>query len=294
MTTLSNAVPSPDEDPRLSPATQVNHRHMCDAFGHFADTIGQPAFPATAETTAAFLADLAEEGLSYSTINMYLHAIDTRHTSLNLPRPGDDSGVRTLMAGIRRAHQAPRRSHPLSTVDLTRMVATVDPTTPVGARDVALTLTGIYGNLRSTELVRLRWTDVVDGGDHIQLHLRHAKNSSRDRGAIVTLSSNPSCPDLCPVAALRRLSTFIAQPTETPLFPHFRQGSPSSTQLTSTDARRIVTRMAAGAHLATGITPHSLRCGCMADIARTGASLAGITRFTRHSSLGICLRHYLP
>jgi hypothetical protein len=93
--------------------------------------------PAAAEPLAAFLAERAESGICFGTIDGYCSAIAHRHHHEGLPDPTADVVVRRVRRGLRRIMgTAPRRqAHPLTVDELSQLVAAIDPLTAIGARD---------------------------------------------------------------------------------------------------------------------------------------------------------------
>ena len=65
--------------------------------------------PATPELAAAFLLELAEQGLSVATLRLQKAALGRAHRSIDHPDPSDTEGVRRVMAGIAREHGRPQR-----------------------------------------------------------------------------------------------------------------------------------------------------------------------------------------
>ena len=68
---------------------------------------GAVALPATSELAAAFLAELAEEGLSVATLRLQKAALAKVHRSAGHQDPTDNEGVKRVMAGIARANGRP-------------------------------------------------------------------------------------------------------------------------------------------------------------------------------------------
>ena len=81
--------------------------------------------PATPELVAAFLAELAEEGKSVTTLRLTKSALDAVHRSTGHPDPTDNEGVRKVMAGIARVNGRPQRqAKPLTETALAAVKAT--------------------------------------------------------------------------------------------------------------------------------------------------------------------------
>ena len=65
--------------------------------------------PAMPELVAAFLTELAEQGLSVATLRLQKAVLGRPHRSLGHPDPADTEGVRGVMAGLAREHGRPQR-----------------------------------------------------------------------------------------------------------------------------------------------------------------------------------------
>ena len=65
--------------------------------------------PATPKLAAAFLLELAEQGLSVATIRLQKAALGRAHRSVDHPDPTDTEGVRQVMASIALEHGRPQR-----------------------------------------------------------------------------------------------------------------------------------------------------------------------------------------
>ena len=105
---------------------------------------GIAALPAVPESLAADLAERAEAGLSFGTLDGYCSAIAHRHHQEGLPDPTADVLVRRVRRGLCRIMgTAPRRqAHPLTVTELEQIVSTIDPGTAIGARDRAVIVLG--------------------------------------------------------------------------------------------------------------------------------------------------------
>ena len=76
---------------------------------------GIRAMPATPELVAAFLTELANQGLSVATLRLQKVALGRAHRSIYTPDPTATQGVRRVMAGIAREHGRPQRQAKLLT-----------------------------------------------------------------------------------------------------------------------------------------------------------------------------------
>jgi hypothetical protein len=90
---------------------------------------GLVALPADPEAICAYLAERAEAGLSYGSIDLTCCAIGYRHRHDGLTDPTADPLVRRVRRGLRRllgcAPDHP--AHPLTLAEVRRIVAAIDP-----------------------------------------------------------------------------------------------------------------------------------------------------------------------
>lgn len=126
-------------------------------------TRGVTALPAPPDAVAAYLAECAEAGLSYGTIDLACSAIAYHHRRHGMPDPMADIMLRRVRRGLRRIiGAAPRwQAHPLTVAEVDRIVSIIDPCTAIGARDRAIILLGYASALRPSELAALRLADIA-------------------------------------------------------------------------------------------------------------------------------------
>jgi site-specific recombinase XerD len=111
--------------------------------------------PATDETVAAYLAELADAGLKAATIARRLVVISQAHKAADLPSPTSSSLVRRTHAGIRRTLGTAQQGKAPAVVGDLKLMLEQLPNTRVGLRDRALLLLGFAGAFRRSELVGL-------------------------------------------------------------------------------------------------------------------------------------------
>ena len=163
---------------------------------------GHP-LPATPELAAAFLAELAEEGLSVATLRLQKAALAKVHRSAGHQDPTDNEGVKRVMAGIARANGRPQRqAKPLTETALAAVKATANAPRQHQGRvrrgesardaerrgrvDVALLSVLRDGLLRRSEAAELRWGDVELQEDGVALlHIRRSKTDPEAEGAVL-------------------------------------------------------------------------------------------------------------
>src|SRR5947209_14422276 len=173
-------------------------------FLQFCERRGADALPATDETVAGYLAELADGGMKAATIARRLVVISQAHRAADLPSPTTSSLVRRTHAGIRRSiGTAQVAKAPAVVSDLKRMVAKL-PNTRVGMRDRALLLLGFAGAFRRSELVGLDVADLEFSSAGLVVNLRRAKTDQEAAGRRVGVPYGSS-EKTCPVRSLQAL-----------------------------------------------------------------------------------------
>jgi site-specific recombinase XerD len=251
----------------------------------------RPALPATPETVALYLADLAGAGRKASTLQRRLSAISRAHQYAGHPSPTKDAAVRAVWAGIRRAHGVAQDGKaPALTADIRAMVNVLPPGL-IGVRDRALLLLGFAGAFRRSELVALDVADLELTREGIVVTLRRSKTDQEGEGRRLGIPAGQHAAT-CPVQAIRAW-TAIAGIVEGPLFrPIDRHGNMGPGRLSDRAVALAVKRAA----LAAGLDPdryagHSLRAALATSAAAAGASERSIMDQTGHRSLTMVRRY---
>src|SRR5690606_29678854 len=120
------------------------------------------SIPASAETIAAYLADLAT-GYKTATIVRRVTALSKAHDATGAANPTKSELVRATMRGIKRTNgTASREAKPILREDLFQILDCIGDSTK-DTRDRALLLLGFAGAFRRSELVGLDVADI----DHV-------------------------------------------------------------------------------------------------------------------------------
>jgi integrase len=244
---------------------------------------GQASLPATADTVALYVADLAATHKP-STITRRISAISQAHQIAGMDTPTGSAKVRLVMAGIRRTKgTAQTGKTPILVDDLRRMLAGL-PGNLLGVRDRVLLLIGFCGAFRRSELVALDAADVAVTRDGLVVTIRRSKTDQEGEGRKIGIPY-ASHLETCPV---RSLQDWLEKSgiTQGPLFrPIDRFGKMASIRLSAAAVADIVKRYAAAVGLdATEFAGHSLRSGLATSAAAAGASERSIMRQTGHRS----------
>ena len=242
--------------------------------------------PASPELVAAFLAELAEAGLSVATLRLTKSALAAVHRSTGHQDPTDNEGVRKVMAGLARANPRPQRQakplteNALAAVKATAMMPRRYQGRAVkaerswdarrrGQMDVALLSVLRDGLLRRSEASALRWGDVeIQEDGSARIHVRRSKTDPEAEGAILYIGPDAAVA----LVAIMPEGIAVVDPS-TPVFG-----------LSASQIGRRVNAAAMAAGLGDGFTGHSGRVGMAQDLAAAGVELPALMNAGRWKS----------
>lgn len=287
---------------------------------------GLAYLPASPQTVAVFLSVQAtgddtiappRPPRKVATLSRYLAAINYRHKQARLVAPGEQDGgvvLRETFSGIRRRLGAQRSQKSAADGDRLRaMLAAVDGNGVRAARDRALLALGMAAALRRSELVALRFEDVLFVPEGLTVLIRSSKTDQTGEGVSIAV---PEGSRIRPKALLLEWLR-VGQIDEGPLFrtlTEIREKVRSSdtgdvlrdpltskptwrrigdrVQLSAMSDRSIALIVKAHAEAA-GLDPaqfagHSLRSGFLTEAARQpNANIFKMREVSRHKSLEI-------
>ena len=266
----------------LAPSTRRAYLGHWDAFQNWAERQGYAAAPASPETVAAHLADIAGTA-GASTLRVRRAAIGAAHRATGLPDPAASELVKRALSGLARLAARPaRQAAPLTATALAAIRATAcrrrrggtirhRRETATAARrrgqgDIALCATMRDALLRREEAAALTWADIAweDDGSG-RLTVRRSKTDPEAGGAVQYLGP-ATMRDL---AAIRPAAAL----------PGDRVFGISGSQV----SRRIAAA-ARAAGLGDGFSGHSPRVGMAQDLAASGAALPELMQAGRWNS----------
>ena len=194
-----------------APATE---RSYAQAIRHFQAHGG--SIPASASVVMAYLAEHAGK-LAVATLAHRVIAIHRAHIDAGHKSPAMDPKVKQTMRGIRRTYgTAQRRVQALVKDDLLEMLALAEKQAPLkAARDTALLLVGFAGAFRRSELVGLRYEDMTEFPDGLELLLRRSKTDQDGQGRTVFIPCARGA--RCPVKALKHWLNLLSAGQQTHL-----------------------------------------------------------------------------
>jgi len=280
--TLTDALRSAAEYAQADKADATRRAYLSDFrdFFTWCEAVQAEPLPASIETTAAYLAQLADKGLKASTINRRAAAIGYVHRAKGFEPPTNAEPVKAVLRGIRRRlGAAVNRKDPATATAIARMVRRI-PETLQGKRDRALLLLGFAAALRRSELVALDVADLERAPEGIIVHIRRSKTDQEGEGHQIAV---PRGSKLKPVEALEDWLR-SARIEEGPVFRSIRKGGSSTgNRLSDNSVALIVKRHADAAGLDPDtMSGHSLRAGFVTSALENGADLLKVMDVTRH------------
>jgi site-specific recombinase XerD len=182
---------------KKSPGTLIAYRSDIAIFTGWCGERSLVAWPASADTVAAFLAAQAGLGKRPSTLSRRIAAIKYGHKLAGLPTPTDDQKVKATLSGIRGSIGTAAEGknaggdchcHGFEYTERLRQI-----------RNRALFLVGFAGTFRQSELVALNAEDVEEAPEGLLMNIRRSK-VDQEGGRKVRI---PHGTIDCPVAALK-------------------------------------------------------------------------------------------
>jgi len=268
----------------IAPATLRAYRSALKDFAAWCSERETAPIPATAETVAAYLAALADRGLSVSTVTQRAGAIRWAHESADLGSPTASKTVRATLAGIRRrVGVAPKRQKAAATTDRLRAMlshATGDDVKTL--RDRALLLVGFAMAARRSELVALDVADLEERDGGLLVRIRRSKTDQEGAGQEVAILPGAER-GTCPIRAL--CAWMDAAGIESGrVFRSVDRHGRIGEGLSGRAVAGIVKGYATKAGLDGDFSGHSLRSGFVTSAAERGQRAEAIAEHTRHAS----------
>lgn len=279
----------------LAPSTRIVYASAWHKWEEWCEARGIVAMPSDPDALAAYLAERAEEGLTYASIDIACCAVSYRHRQHGLSDPTADPTLRRVRRGLRRIiGVAPRRqAHPLDVPELARIVNAIEADTCHGLRDRAIILLGYAAAVRPGELAALQRGDIASRPHGLLITIRRSKTDQEGHGQLIGVVRGAKL-ETDPIAALE--SWLDVRPRGSgPLFTRIHNdGTATLAPIGARTVSRTIQARARAAELGhLPITGHSLRAGHATTAAANGADIARIAAQTRHRDLETLVEHYI-
>ena len=269
--------------------TRRNYAGQLRQFQSWCHQENYSALPAQSEVVAAYVAELAEDGKSMSTIRLAVAAIVDAHRSVGLESPQTTGVTETLRGLSRQVGVSQKQARPLDADALAAIRATAlnprrsrggsleseDTALRRGQLDITLASVLSDAGLRISEAASLRWRDVLDAESGAGLvYIERSKTDQAGEGAYVVITPDT----LASLKLLREDSGSWAD-------------DDSVFGLSMSQISRRVDSMARFAGLGEGYSGHSGRVGLAIRMTRRGAPLQAVQTHGRWKSPSMPARY---
>lgn len=261
-----------------APSTLQAYERDWSIFVAFCQAVGVEALPASTDSVAAFAAHLST-WCAPATVCRRVAGVAFMHRAAGFESPSRDAFVADVIAGIRRADPARRRSRALVLEDVERMCGSL-PDDDRGLRDRVVLSVGYVAGLRRGELVALDVSDCHLDRPTVVLDVSAHKRSSGRRISV------PARTGTLDTARWARGWIERVGGGGPLLRPVHSTGTILDRRLSPGAIRSVVRRAALAADLElTGLTPHSLRAGFVTDLVSAGVPMDMVAMLTGHASV---------
>ena len=263
---------------------------VLQAFGEFAASQGQAAFPASAPAVAAFLQHRIGEGVAPASLNITLAAIRRAHRESGQPDPTAAPAVRAIVRGYRRmcAAEGKRQAQArgMSEADLAAIVAVAARDDDIrAARDIAVISVLREGLLRRGECAALRMRDFSrEPDDSGRLHITRSKTDQEGEGRVLFLGEQAA-------AAVAEWTSRAPADDTAPLFRRIRRGGKVQRDGITGHAINAILQARGKAAGIVGLSGHSGRVGMAQSLVADGAGIGEVAIAGRWKSPGMVI-HY--
>ena len=279
----------------LAPSTRRTYAVAWRVWERWCRGRGINPLPAPPEALAAFLAERAEAGLTFGTLDGCCSGIAHRHHQEGLADPTANVVVRRVRRGLRRIMGvAPRRqAHPLTVAELGEIVSSIDADTAIGKRDRAILLVGYASAMRPGEVSALNLEDILRKPTGVLINIRRSKTDQDARGQLVGVARGENRL----TDPIRALDAWLEiRPSEPgALFTRvYWRNHPTTERIGPRAISRTVQERAGAAGFdGIPVSGHSLRAGHATTAAVNGVPIDRVAAQTRHRDLGTLLNHYI-
>ena len=299
----------------LSARTREAYSRWWKRFTAWCVKHGRQALPASPETIAAWLTDLADgtdsgRPLARASINQALAAVTLAHRNAGHAFDRKHRAISMTWSGISRVKaltEVERQASPFLAADVRDLLAMLNTALNIGCRDAALLTLGWGAAMRRSELVGLDWEQLGTGTGFVRID---------ERGILVTLARSKASQDKAETVVIPRadlpeacdaVEAWATRAALTPGAPIFRavnnRNMIALERLTAHSVSRIVQRAmrdlarrrgrsdAEAKEMVRRFSGHSLRAGYATSAAAADVPALRIQQHTRHKSADMVARY---
>ena len=174
----------------VAPETRRAYASRLKHFFSWCEDEGIPAFPASPEILATYIAHLADRCASCSTVGQTMAAISAAHKAEGLSSPTDSLLIKKLIKGYRREHGTAPQRKDAATVDIIRalLAVTMRDNSTKAIRDAAIIALGFAGAFRRSELSALNMDDLKwtlrNDEEVLLVEVRRSKTDQEGQGMV--------------------------------------------------------------------------------------------------------------
>ena len=253
----------------LSDNTERAYRADTAVFNRWCAEQGREPLPASPETVAAFIDEMAENHRP-ATIRRYIAALTKLHTAAGLPSPARSEIVRLAIKRMNRSRGTRQEQATALTRDVIDRIIASCGDSLIDLRNIALVSLAYDTLTRRSEIVGINVEDIsVSEDGNGTVLIRRSKTDQEGAGDVRFLAADT-------VSAIQRW-TEAAQIQEGALFRSVSKGGVIGKRIDTRDVPRIFKRLADRAGVAfDGISGHSTRVGAAQDMAAAGLGVTEI------------------
>jgi site-specific recombinase XerD len=157
--------------------------------------------PANSVHVGLYVTNLAKNVSSYSTINQACASIAWAHRIAGFESPTNNVQFIELLSGLKRRLAKPRvPKEPFELAHIKSLIDIVDFTSITDVRNILLIVLAFYAFLRVSELMDIRWSDVLVTEEFLQLYISKSKSDQLRDGNTVVIARIGG--KYCPIALL--------------------------------------------------------------------------------------------
>lgn len=251
------------------------------------------AFPADPRVVATYLAWLADNDRSASTVSIHYSAIIWGHKKEGLPPPAasdERNLIEDVLAGIRRALKVKAQGKtPVQSDHMIRMIEAITGNDTRSYRDRAILAFGLSTAMRRSEIVALTLADIKFVQRGVRVNIASSKGDQTGASEQISI---PNGKLIRPAYHLKKWIECRGE-HEGPLFNRFDpRGLMTNLPMSDRAIARLVKAYALAADLDPAeVAAHSMRSGFLTDAAEKRASITKMQEVSRHKKIDVLARY---